>query len=59
MKDSVYMEIQHIQATFKEAYLTQQQKAFNDSMVKVRISVEWLFGNVIKNFKFSDFKKVS
>ena len=26
-------------------------------MARVRVSVEWLFGNVINNFKFSDFKK--
>ena len=47
----------YLQAPFRGAHLTQQQKAFNDSMAKVRLSVEWLFGNVINNFEFSDFKK--
>ena len=47
----------YLQAPFRGAHLTQQKKAFNDSMAKVRVSVEWLFGNVINNFKFSDFKK--
>ena len=26
-------------------------------MSNVRVSVEWLFGNMIKQFKFTDFKK--
>ena len=26
-------------------------------MAKVRLSMKWLFGNVINSFKFSDFKK--
>ena len=30
---------------------------FNASMSSVRISVEWLFGDVINYFKFLDFKK--
>ena len=47
----------HLQAPFRGAQLTQEQKAFNYCMAKVRISVEWLFGNVINNFKFSDFKQ--
>ena len=37
--------------------LTQQQKDFNEVMSKVRASVEWLFGDIIKQFKFTDFKK--
>ena len=28
--------------------LTQQQKDFNEAMSKVRVSVEWLFGDIIK-----------
>ena len=30
---------------------------FNSSMSKVRVTVEWMFGEVINNFKFTDFKK--
>jgi hypothetical protein len=30
---------------------------FNRSMSAVRVSVEWLFGDVINYFKFLDFKK--
>ena len=37
--------------------LTQQQKYFNEVMSKVRVSVEWLIGEIIKQFIFTDFKK--
>ena len=37
--------------------LTQQQKYFNEVMSKVRVSVEWLIGDIIKQFTFTDFKK--
>ena len=30
---------------------------FNKSMSEVRISVEWLFNDIINYFKFMDFKK--
>ncbi|XP_033110693.1 uncharacterized protein LOC117111813 [Anneissia japonica] len=32
-------------------------QAFNASMSKVRISVEWSFGEIVNLFKFTDFKK--
>ena len=60
-----YMEIQHtplspfLQAPYKlrAAPLTQQQIDFNKSMSMNRVSVEWLFGDVVNTFKFIDFKK--
>ena len=33
------------------------QKAWNKSMREVRVSVEWLFGDVVNFFNFLDFKK--
>ena len=30
---------------------------FNDSMSVVRVSVGWLFADIINHFKFLDFKK--
>ena len=30
---------------------------FNGSMSSVRVSVEWLFGDILNYFKFLDFKK--
>ena len=32
-------------------------QSFNESMSKVRSSVEWIFGDIINYFKFLDFKK--
>ena len=31
--------------------------AYNKSMSEVRVSVEWLFGDIANYFKFLDFKK--
>ena len=39
------------------AHLTAQQQDFNTAMSGVRISVEWLFGDVVRNFAFLDWKK--
>ena len=33
------------------------QKEFNTAMSKVRTSVEWIFGEIIRYFTFLDFKK--
>lgn len=37
--------------------LTEDEREFNRQMSKVRQSVEWGFGNVIKNFSFVDYDK--
>ena len=34
-----------------------EEQAFNQSMSQVRISVEWVFGDIVNYFKFTDFKK--
>ena len=31
--------------------------AYNKSMSSVRVSVEWIFGDIVNYFKFMDFKK--
>lgn len=36
---------------------TQDMKAFNTAMSEVRVSVEWLFGDIVNYFKFIDYKK--
>lgn len=46
-----------LQAPFRGARITRQQTEFNKTMSKVRVTVEWLFGELIENFKFTDFKK--
>lgn len=37
--------------------LTAEMQAFNEAMSSLRVSVEWLFGDVSNSFKFIDFKK--
>ena len=37
--------------------LTDDELAFNQSMNKVRICVEWVFEDIVNYFKFTDFKK--
>ena len=37
--------------------LTPEMRAFNTAMSEVRVSVEWLFGNIVEYFKFIDYKK--
>ena len=56
--DPAYPLRMHLQARFRNAgRLTEQMELFNTSMSKVRMSVEWIFGHVINDFKFLDFKK--
>ena len=55
--DPAYPLRVHLQGPFKGAALTPQQEAFNQSMSKVRISVEWVFGDIVEYFAFLDFKK--
>ena len=41
----------------KRAPLTEQQEAFNLTMSQTWVSVEWIFGDIVNYFKFTDFKK--
>jgi len=38
------------------AVFTENMQAFNEAMSAVRVSVEWLFADVLNDFKFLDFK---
>lgn len=55
--DPAYPLRPQLQAPFKGARLTPDQLAWNESMSQVRVSVEWLFGDIVNYFKFLDFKK--
>ena len=56
--DPAYPQRVHcLQAPFRNAHPTQMMKEFNTRMSSVRVSVEWLFGDVINTFRFMDFKK--
>ena len=52
-----YPIIQQIQGPFRGAMLTDIQKEWNKSMSQVRVSVEWIFCDIITYIKFLDFKK--
>ena len=47
----------HLQAPFKGARLTQDQKDFNQTMSKVCVCVEWMFGDTTNYFAFLAYKK--
>lgn len=47
----------HLQQPFRNRVLTQQMRDFNKAMSSVRVSVEWLFGDIVNYFKFIDYKK--
>ena len=55
--DPAYPLRVHLQSPFQGAALTPQMEMFNDSMSSVRVSVEWLFGDILNYFKCLDFKK--
>ena len=55
--DPAYPLRVHLQGPFRNPHLTPLMEAFRAYMSSVRISVEWLFGDVINYFKFLDFKK--
>lgn len=42
---------------FKGAQVTPLEEQWNKQMSQVRVSVEWVFGDVVNYFKFLDFKK--
>ena len=55
--DPAYLQRWYLQAPFRRAQITREQDAFNTTMSKVRVTVEWLFGEIIETFKFTDYKK--
>ena len=56
-EDPAYLLRPQLQAPFKGARITPIQNAWNKSMSSVRVSVEWIFGDIVNFFKFMDFKK--
>jgi len=55
--DPAYPVRQNLLGPFRRANVTPEQNAFNAAMSKVRIFVEWIFGDIINYFAFLDFKK--
>ena len=55
--DPAYPLQTHLQVPFRMVQPNANMEAFNKSMSSVRISVEWLFGDVVSSFAFIDSKK--
>ena len=55
--DPAYPLRVHLQAPFRYGVLTPMMEQYNLDMSSVRVTVEWLFGDIINDFKFLDFKK--
>lgn len=55
--DPAYPLRVHLVVPYRAAGITLQMEEFNKSMSSLRISVEWLFGDIVNYFKFVDFKK--
>lgn len=53
--DPAYPLRVNLQSPFRDRVLTQQMRDYNKAMSSVRVSVEWLFGDIINYFKFIDF----
>ena len=45
-----------LQGPFKGARLTQNEMDWNSAMSSARVSVEWIFKDIINYFKFLDLK---
>ena len=58
--DTLYISypfIAHLQTPFRGANLTPLQISWNKEMSSARVSVKWVFGDIINYFKFLDFRK--
>ena len=55
--DPAYPLRLHLQAPFRHGVLTPTMEQYNLDMSSIRVTVEWLFGDIINDFKFLDFKK--
>ena len=47
----------HLEAPFRHGVLTTTMQQYNFDRSSVRVTVEWLFGDIISDFKFFNFKK--
>ena len=56
-RDPAYQMRVHLHAPFRNMALTPQMVNFNKAMSSLRVSVKWLFGDIVQYFKFVDLKK--
>ena len=57
--DPAYPLRVHLQTPYQGNRLTNLQKQYNTAMSNVRVSVEWLFKEILTYFAFVDFQKKS
>ena len=55
--DPAYLLRAHLQGPYKHAPLTIQEREFNVSMSSSRVSVEWVFGDIVGYWKYLDFRR--
>ena len=55
--DPTYPLRRQLQAPIRHGVLTPMMEQYNFDMSSFRVTVEWLFGDIINDFKFLDFKK--
>ena len=55
--DPAYPLRPRLQGPFKGAHMTPIQQQWNKAMSAARVSVEWIFGDIVNYFKFLDFRK--
>ena len=55
--DPAYPLHVHLQVPYRGAGITPQMEVYNKAMSAIRMSVEWIFGDIVNYFKFLDFKK--
>ena len=55
--DPAYPLRVYLQVPYRGVGITPQMELYNKAMSSVRMSVEWLFGDIVNYFKFLDFKK--
>ena len=55
--DQAYPLRPQLMGPYKGAAVTPMQTSWNKAMKQVRVSVEWIFGDITNYFKFLDFKK--
>ncbi|KIJ34460.1 hypothetical protein M422DRAFT_182036, partial [Sphaerobolus stellatus SS14] len=55
--DPAYSVAAHMMSPFKGPVVTQDQRAFNRAMSKIREPVEWIFKEVAQQFTFIDFSR--
>ena len=56
--DPAYPFSVHLREPFNGAKMTDDEKYHNKSMSKIRVSMEWVFGDIINYFAFMDFRKI-